>query len=71
MIARVPGEAFDADQITQRCEDCGLSEYSCECEVEEWPAPTMTMAEVEAQIARAFGTQLVEVEHLGPGRIAA
>lgn len=31
-IARVAGEAFDADQITPNCEECGRSEYSCECE---------------------------------------
>jgi hypothetical protein len=45
MIARAPFEAFDADQITPRCEECGLSEYSCECEVESW-APQLSEAEV-------------------------
>lgn len=32
--ARVSGEAFDADQIEWRCEDCGCGEYSCDCEDE-------------------------------------
>ena len=34
-FARVSGEAFDADQITLPCEQCGLSEYECECELED------------------------------------
>lgn len=33
-IARVAGEAFDADQVTPNCEECARSEYSCECEEE-------------------------------------
>lgn len=28
---RMTGEGFDADQVTLPCEECGLSEYSCEC----------------------------------------
>jgi len=31
-IARVPGEAFDADQISDwRCRECGRGEYGCAC----------------------------------------
>lgn len=34
-IARIPGEAFDADQITPNCEECGRDEYSCDCIFDE------------------------------------
>ncbi|MES2752844.1 MAG: hypothetical protein V4661_15865 [Pseudomonadota bacterium] len=55
-IARVAGEFFDADQITPNCDECGLSEYRCLCEPEEWPAmrSTMTLEEAHARIAAAF-----------------
>ena len=77
---RTAGEPFDGDCVTPRCEECGLTEYSCECEVEEWPELTsfpggvyLTMDDVNERIARFFGpdANLTEVEHLGPGRIAA
>lgn len=40
-IARVAGEAFDADQLEWRCKDCGKNEYKCECEEydEDWYGP--------------------------------
>jgi hypothetical protein len=34
-FARVAGEAFDADYISLPCEDCGRSEFGCECHIEE------------------------------------
>jgi hypothetical protein len=34
-VLRVPGEAFDADQITPNCSECGLNEYACECEADD------------------------------------
>jgi hypothetical protein len=78
-IARVTGERFDADQIQWACDECGRSEYDCECEVESnaWPKlrdfPGGVKPEVEARIARFVNpeTSLVEVEEIGPGRIAA
>lgn len=55
LFVRVAGEGFDADQVTPPCEECGLDEYSCECEVESWPAgPVMPMDEVRERIARFF-----------------
>ena len=84
MIARAPFEAFDADQVSLPCETCGMNEYSCLCEVESWPAPKLTAEEIAhrdtriadriAEVMEAKAEReslLVEVEHLGPGRIAA
>jgi hypothetical protein len=81
MIARVPFEAFDADQVSLPCESCGLSEYACLCEVESWPAPKLTADEKAhrdariAEILEAKAERLVEAEpkRLGDGwnRVAA
>jgi hypothetical protein len=86
-IARVPGEQFDADQVTLPCEVCNLNEYGCMCEqlvcakckrtFDDYgychcKSPnTPSMERVEAAFAKLFPTSLVEVEDLGPGRIAA
>jgi hypothetical protein len=70
-IARVSGEAFDADQIGWSCDECGHDEYSCECEAETCGKCNraydsygycscrsgLAMEDVQAQIARAFGTK--------------
>ncbi len=55
-IARVAGEAFDADQLGWTCDECHRDEYSCLCEPEEWPAirSTMALEEAHARIAKAF-----------------
>lgn len=34
---RAVGEAFDADQLGWHCEDCGGSEWQCDCEQDEAP----------------------------------
>jgi hypothetical protein len=60
---RTPGEAFDGDQVTLPCVECGLSEYSCECEIEaDYPPSTKSREQIEAdakaaaeQFAKAFG----------------
>jgi hypothetical protein len=72
-IARVPGENFDCDRVTPNCEVCNLNEYACLCEIEVWPEVKnpMSMEQVQAAFAKLFPTSLVEVEELGPGRIAA
>lgn len=66
-IARVSGEAFDADQIGWVCDECGLSEYGCECE-------PVAMCACEAKPADDYCSfcddGLVDVEHIAPGRIA-
>lgn len=61
-FVRVRGEAFDADQLEWRCEDCGLTEWGCECEPEtpSWPVTEfpggakLTIEEVQDRIARVF-----------------
>lgn len=47
-IARVAGEAIDADQITPNCECCGLNEYACECDPFYDPEPRKSREEIEA-----------------------
>jgi hypothetical protein len=70
-FVRVSGEAFDADQIGWSCDECGHDEYSCECEAETCGKCNraydsygycscrsgLAMEDVQAQIARAFGTK--------------
>lgn len=69
-FVRVVGEGFDADQVTLPCAECGLSEYSCECEIDVCPkcnrtedafgychckADTgLTIEQVQDRIARVF-----------------
>jgi hypothetical protein len=48
-IARVPGEAFDADQIGWSCDECGRDEYGCDCEIEaDYPPTTKSREQIEA-----------------------
>lgn len=47
-VARVAGEAFDADQITPNCECCGLNEYACVCDPFYDPEPRKSREEIEA-----------------------
>jgi hypothetical protein len=62
-VARVPFEAFDADQIGWACDECGLDEYRCMCEIEaDYPPTTKSREQIEAdakaaaeQFAKAFG----------------
>jgi hypothetical protein len=60
-VLRVPGEAFDADQITPNCSECGLNEYACECDDPWGYGPVKSREEIEAnyraaldRIARVF-----------------
>jgi hypothetical protein len=75
LVARVTGERFDADHIQWACDECGRSEYDCECEPESnaWPRlrdfPGGVKPEVEARIARFVnptGWELAEQAALEP-----
>lgn len=70
---RVAGEGFDADLLEWECEDCGHDEWSCECG-EALVCPYCDRApDARGYCASCdeYAEPLVEVEHLGPGRIAA
>lgn len=55
-IARVSGEAFDADQITPNCEECGKNEYACLCD-DPWgygPEPKKSREQIETDYCAAL-----------------